>query len=303
MADSFIQVNPDSTGKLLDTDQQVIPATGNTVQRERVVSVRGDDASATLRPQVENPPLLGAVRLAVAQLGEIRKTLRQRSADAGDVRRFSAKRYGSQLLRMTGIESLAVAQTELEHAELTRAGRRYLYGPSGTSDSLATRQSILASSCDLLLWNSAPRGGPTLFLDLVNFMLLSGTPGVAASLLGTVTANPVATAVTSTNRSTVTVLNTSGSNQSNYGTIIVSAGMALPLSAAAPSYSWFPLAQIDNLSQTASIAQGPSQWAEVKGRLAAPPGHGIAFHIYGAAGTSPLFAVSFIWVELQLDME
>ncbi len=300
MADGVIQVNPDSTGKKLDTEELARAADGVVVERERVVLQRPGDPSSSMRPEFSSPTLLGAVRSAVAQLGEIRKTLRQRGAESADIRRFNPKRAGQSLLRMTGVESLAVAQVEPPYTEATRAGRRFCWSYPAGAEAVTARSSFPASSCDLILWNSAPPGGPTIFLDLAAVYFNGGSTATAAVLGIVPSPLPIAGSVTlPSNFSTANPMSTSGSSRGAVGQILVATGMTMPSRPDGSKTTFYPIAG----GPHAGAAASPEGFGfgDVGGRFAAPPGHGLCFVVQSSSANT--YGISLAWVELALDME
>lgn len=294
MADGFIGVNPDSSGKKLDTEELVRPTDGLLVERERIVLQRPGDASSSLRPEVSNPPLLGAVRLAVAQLGEIRKTLRQRVSDSADVRRFSVKRAGQQLLRMTGLESLAVAPVEMPNQEAARAGQRFAGWAKGVTPGQTTLPAVTVAPTTSLV-NTAPPGGPTCFIDSVGMWCDTGTQAAGASLFLCLSDGPVGYSALATNGFNIQSGSTTGSGKTQFlqapnGSLTKWLGLA-----------WFLVNS--NLSPAGANQGAGSLGQPLGGAVAVPPGYGLGLCILSGAGTSPTFGYSIMWSEAFADME
>lgn len=304
MADGVIVVQPDSTGKSLDTEQVVRASDGATVQRERIVLQHADDPSGSRLPEFASRPIAGALWAIESAVQHMRKSLERAPAHA-EHRRFSFRNVGASPLRMTNNGSLAVAQVESARAEAARAGLRFWGGtnPINLTPALSPRTSGLSTS-SLSLVNTAPETGPSIFVDMVSCWITTAAPVPGATLFAAVSTAPINASYTIS--TTMFGASCSGSSRAPYGqwtnTTIT---LPNPVKGSGNSVSptnqatWFPLIVMDG---TGFAGSGGTVYTD--GGIAIPPGHCLAFFVLSSQTTiGATFGVNCLWTELKAEME
>lgn len=212
-------------------------------------------------------------------------------------RRFTPLRGGEMELpvRMTPLESLAVAQTEPEGMELTRSGRRVFLGNNAAITGIAVVQALPTTAAQWVIWNADAQ--KTYFFEEIGAYLTSGTPALGGLLLGTIFRTPAQVGASATGTA---LLNGSGGNSRSNA--IVKSGVTIT-DPAAPV--WYFLAN-NPAAGTPAAFPGAGAFFEnrdIRGRLAVPPGYGLGLAIVATDGTTELFAPFASWVEIETDME
>lgn len=209
------------------------------------------------------------------------------------LRRFVANSLGGSLrdLRMTGHESLAVAQVEPKDFELSRSGRRFIGGNQIIANGIAPVSAIPTTTATLALYNADP--SKSYAIEQLGFWLGSGTPAAGATLMATVSpakiASPPAAMATGYG-----VASASGGSQSSKA--LWAAAVTLPGSPA-----WIQILSTLQLA-AANVGQGDGI-LKLAGALVVPPGHCLGLAILSGAGTTPLYGISCIHSELQAELE
>ena len=194
-------------------------------------------------------------------------------------------------LRLTTIESLAVAQIEPEFAGVAARGSRYGGGCQVIANGIAPVAAIPTTTATLMLYNTDDATGLAILVDYVSFCLGSGTPAAGATLWACITnGKPAAVPAAATNYSSQAITNTGLVSVARCATAIT-----IPSGSA-----WFQVATSMQLA-AANVGQGDSP-AALRGILI-PPGYGMGLAILSGAGTTPLYAISALWSELELDIE
>lgn len=214
-----------------------------------------------------------------------------------EVRRFAKNGIGAdRMLRSTVLESLAVAIVEAENVECARAGRRFCGGTQIIANGIAPVAAIPTTTATLGLYNAEPAGGRSLVIDRLGFYLGSGTAAAGATLLAAVSTGQLATAV--------------AANATGYGSQSMSGsgsqtrarwGTALTFPTSPIANAWIQILSTQQLA-AANVGQGDGQ-VELKGAFIVPPGYCLGFAILSGAGTTPLYAITAQWTELELDLE
>jgi hypothetical protein len=192
-------------------------------------------------------------------------------------------------LRLTGNQSLAVAQLESPGALLAAAGKRFSGGCQVIASGIAPVSAIPTSTSTLALYNTD--ASKSLVMDSIGFVLGSGTAAAGATLYlcvsnGIVIAAQIPTAAS--NYSSQCMGKATNTSVARWGTAVT-----IPVS------SWFQALSSPILA-AANIGQGDS--TPLSG-IVIPPNHCLGIAILSGAGTSPLFSVSASWSELALDLE
>lgn len=296
MADGYIQVQPDSTGKKLDTDEQVRPSDGATVERERIVLARPSDASASMRAEVHSPSSVGVLKTIAGSLTSIGRTLRETTLRPS-VRRFTdGVRGGFSSLRMTGLESLATAQAELPFAEIARSGRAFLLSNQIGSNTNSSTTALSTTTPGLQIVNFAPPGGPTAFIKTAIMTCSVSVSGL--QLMGTLSSQPFPPG-------TFTIGNyangyNSWSNLSGSGRApfcrINTQSVAFPFPPGTTNgLFWFALTP----QATATASSTVQHW---DGFIAIPPRHALGLAMWSSTSQSGA-NFSILLAEHQADME
>lgn len=213
------------------------------------------------------------------------------------IRRFTRAASGHQVpLRLTNIESLAVAKVEPDFAELARAGRLFHGGNQIIANGIAPVTAIPTTTATLALYNAEAAGGASYLIHRLGFWLGSGTPTAGATLLATVSPAPIASPPTGngTGYGSASSSGSSRTTRSRWTTAVT-----LPTSPTSPA--WMPVQSTFQLA-AANVGQGDG-WAELKGMLLVPPGYCLGLAILSGTGTTPLYGVGASWAELELDLE
>src|SRR4051794_19359775 len=106
---------------------------------------------------------------------------------------FKVAQGADQEHRLTSMQSLAIAQTELQLTEAARSGRLFHGGTGIIANGIAPDTAIPTTTAKLALFNAEPDGGRSLILDQVAFALGSGTPAAGAALFVAVSNGKLAT--------------------------------------------------------------------------------------------------------------
>lgn len=199
---------------------------------------------------------------------------------------------GMTTARATSFESLAIAQVEGPNSEAARAGRRFIGGNNIIANGIAPVSAIPTTTATLALYNSAPDGGRSLHIDRITFWLGSGTAAAGATLFGTVSPAPIATAPTAM-ATGYTISSASGSTNSSYG--IFTTAVTVPTTPAAPA--WIALSSSFQAA-AANVGQGDGA-VECAGGIIVPPRRALCLGILSGAGTSPLYGISIVWNEFE----
>lgn len=192
--------------------------------------------------------------------------------------------------RLTGLQSLAVAQIEPMNAEAARAGVRFGGGTQIIANGIAPVAAIPTTTATLYLYNGDPTR--SYLVDQLDFYLGSGTAAAGATLLATVakltSAAPTANATGYGSQSMSGSSRTSKAFWSTAGTL-------------AAGTNWVPMISTLQLA-AANVGQG-DQVQQTWGSILVPPGYVLGIAILSGAGTTPLYAIGAIWDELELDLE
>lgn len=213
----------------------------------------------------------------------------------GVFRRFQALRSGKGPIdaRLTGAESLAVAQVEPPGMEMSRAGRRFNLGYSAAPTGIAPVQALPTTAAQWLIWNADPTRA--YWMETLGVYDTSGTPGVGGVLLAALVSLPANTGGSSAGISVA-----SASNGGLASKAIVKSAVTITQPAAP---TWVPIA--DNPSPNVGAFPGSATMVNrnLFGQLVIPPNQGLALAVLALAGTTPLFAPFGTWCELESDLE
>lgn len=198
--------------------------------------------------------------------------------------------------RFTLQESLAVAQVETEHTEMTRAGRRFSAILSTTGE--APVQAVPTTTAAAVLYNPDP--ARAYVIDSITSILLSGTPAGGASILSIIA--PVNGAIASSATGFGIASQSAGGLQSK-----ALSAVAYTLATVAVPYAWVvaPGQASNQITVSTAIASAPGGLvtADVRGRIILPPGKLLGLQTLSGAGTAPLFMYGVNWHEIELDLE
>lgn len=195
-----------------------------------------------------------------------------------------------QSLLSSILGSLKTAQFEPDRALVSAAGRRYYGGCQVIASGVAPVAAIPTTTATLFLWNGEAAGGASYVIEEINYALGSGTAAAGAALMVCVT-NIAQTAPTAaSNYATQSCSDGSRASRAVWG-----AGITVATSAWKIAGSSFQLA-------AANVGQGPDPYRP-NGALVIPPGYGLGIAILSGTGTSPLYSLSALWAEIDLDLE
>lgn len=195
-------------------------------------------------------------------------------------------------IRLTGIQSLSIAQTEAPYLEMARAGRRMHGGTQILANGIAPVQAIPTTAATLALYNNdTNNNGLSLVVDWLNVFLGSGTSAAGLSVFAAIAKPTTAPTVNATGYGTSPMSGTSRGPKALWAT-----GLTLPA-----GVNWSALVSTLN-SASANVGQGDN-FIDLGGRLIVPPGYALAIGLLAGAGTTPLFGVSAQWAEVELDLE
>lgn len=189
------------------------------------------------------------------------------------------------------IGSAKMAQVEPPRTLTSAMGRRFSGGCQVIASGIAPVVAIPTTTATLALFNGEDDGGASLVIERVGFALGSGTPAAGATLLLCVTNIKLATVPTMESNYAVQSLSAGGRRSK----ALWKAGATVATSA------WFHAASSPQLA-AANIGQGGDQYIG-DGEIVIPPGFALGIAIWSGAGTTPLYTVSAVWSELDLDRE
>lgn len=217
-------------------------------------------------------------------------------ADIGDAKtkgepgRWTANQTATSYTRMSGTGATRVSQTEQPGLEMSRAGRRFYIGQSAALTGIAPVQAMPTTAAQWVIWNTSLT--KSLVFDSVGMYLTAGTAGVASMVFGANVTLPA----TSSTKSGITIASSSGSSQTSVA--LVNSGVTVT-SPAAPAWRYLCRTQTADTVLLNVAAVEPY----VEGRIIVPPLRGLGLCVIAPTGTSPLYAPTAEWVEIELDLE
>lgn len=213
----------------------------------------------------------------------------------GEARRFvyNGLAAASRTLRLSGYDSLAVANVEPELFELSRAGRRFIGGNQIIANGIAPVAAIPTVTATLALYNAESAGGKSLSIEQLGLWLGSGTPAAGLTLLATVSPRPIATAPTgmATGYGIASASGSTSASKALWATAVTLPGIP----------AWMQILSSFQLA-AANVGQG-DLIAKIHGALLVPPGHALGLAILSGAGTSPLYGISAMHSEIDAALE
>jgi hypothetical protein len=217
----------------------------------------------------------------------------------GIAQRF-VQRAASQLAsRFTELGSLAVDQVKESGDEMTRAGCRYHLSAEGATG-VAAGVTIPSTAASWMLYNPIANN-VTAWIDRIAAVNNSGTGGATGGAIWVCLVPPKfapsSIATVSTANVTIQNANPASTKQSN---LVCTSGVTLQNAAVG---NWFPVAS--STSATAVLLNGyliDSGW-DIRGKIAIPPGCGLAMYVVMAIANSPVFVPLFSWREYASDTE
>ncbi|CAB4188168.1 hypothetical protein UFOVP1165_61 [uncultured Caudovirales phage] len=210
--------------------------------------------------------------------------------------RFAQRMAGIMGVSMTSNGSVRVAQVEGPDDEGTRAGLRF-YLSAGGATGIAPVQALPSTAAQWMLWN--PNGNTvTAFIDVLGVMLNSGTAGAGGTFY-VCPVPPKFAPATVPSVSTANALITDANPISTRGSNLICVSSQTLLNAVASN--WL----LTGFMNPAGTILGQTQMEnrDIRGKLAIPPGCGLAFAVVSPTGTTPLFSPYASWREYASDME
>lgn len=215
----------------------------------------------------------------------------------GFAQRFIQRATGLVSARLTANQSLAVAQVEGEGDEITRAGLRYHMSGLGAAG-VAPVQALPSTAAQWLIYN--PISNPVVaFLDRLGVTLLSGTAGAGGAVLACIMPPKFAPNTIPTVSTSGIVVQNANAISAKSSNLIVASGQTLQNAAAG---NWFPIAEMNPNGTLLGQTYLDSGW-DIRGKLAIPPGCGIALAVISPTGTTPLYVPIASWREYAADVE
>jgi hypothetical protein len=195
--------------------------------------------------------------------------------------------YGS----CSGHGALRVAQVDQQHAELTRAGRRFTLGYSSAPTGIAPVTAIPTTAAQWVITNTS--SVDTFTFDSLGVHLHSGTAAAGISVYACLFTAPAQSGfATGISAQSLSFSSTSSSSAS------VKSGVTVT-NPAAPA--WFLVAKSDSANTAVGAVSAVN--FELKGGLMLPPGKSLGLATLSGTGTSPLFIPVATWTESEQDLE
>jgi hypothetical protein len=215
----------------------------------------------------------------------------------GIAQRFVQRLAGMATLRLTQLGSLAIAATEGEGDEATRAGIRFHMNASGATG-IAPVQALPSTAAQWMIYN--PQGNPvSAFLDALGISLATGTAGAGGSVLVCPVGPSFApSTIPTTSAANVKIMNANPVSQKQSQLIVVS-GQTLQNAAVG---NWSPIGCFMNPAGTI-LGQTQMDQRDIRGKLVIPPGCGLGICVISPTGTTPLFTPYATWREYTADLE
>lgn len=212
----------------------------------------------------------------------------------GLISRFSrGGNQSQQQIRLTGMGSLAVTQVEGPRTERLRAARRFGGGTQIIANGIAPVAAIPTVTATLALYNAEADGGKSYLIDHLHVWLGSGTPAAGLTVLATVSPGKIASppAGMATGFGAASLSGSGVGTKARWATAVTLPGTP----------AWVAL--MSSLQLAAANAGEGDQPYQADGGLLVPPGYALGLAILSGAGTTPLYGVSCIWDEMELDLE
>lgn len=210
-------------------------------------------------------------------------------------RRFIALKGGAaeRDVRLTHLESVAVGQVEPFGYELTRAGRRFFIGWTGTVPTgIAPVQAFPTTAAQWVIANLDT--AKSYVFETLGAMLFSGTSGLGGTLLACQFVSPAAIAGFAAGLAV---------QSASFSAIGSKAGVKASITITSPALpNWFPVAE----ASAAAAQVGPTHAIinrVVRGCVILPPGVCLGLAVLAPTGTTPLYLPVAEWVEIESDLE
>lgn len=216
----------------------------------------------------------------------------------GVYRRFQGLRVAKGIIdaRFTFTESLAVDQVGLPKQEMTRAGRRFFIGYNAAVTGIAPVQALPTTAAQWVLWNADPN--MTYFLEELGAVLLSGTPGLGASLWACLFTAPAQIGALAAGLGVQSASQGGRASKALLKSGITITGPTAP--------NWFRVDESKSGITAAAFSTGYSNGLvndRLEGAIAVQPGMGLGLVVMGPAGTTPLYGPTGRWIEAETDAE
>lgn len=199
--------------------------------------------------------------------------------------------------RLSQFGSLAFAKAEPDGVDLTRAGRRFYLGDSGSITGSDPVQAVPTTAAQWVIFNP-PNLRKTLFFEEIGMFVTAGTPGAGGILLGCLFSLPLVVAPgTLATGFSIQNMNPASTqvSQASIKSAITISNPAAPV--------WFPLAENPSPNVGAFPGAGGASRRDLAGKIAVPPGYGLGLAALALAGTNPKYAPFAQWVELETENE
>ncbi|MES2359927.1 MAG: hypothetical protein V4529_16430 [Gemmatimonadota bacterium] len=203
---------------------------------------------------------------------------------------FATKQSGDVINRVTQTGAASVSITEPEGVDMTREGRRFMLGNNAAITGIAPVQTVQTTAAQWGITNPATNTKTAVF-DMLGVWLVSGTAGT--------TGNVVAVAPFTTPAQTSFTAGLAIANCNPLSTATSALVCKATITITAPTAPvWTPIAQSPSAASAAILSLALVNY-EIRGRIILPPGSSLALNVYGAAGSTPLFAPIASWYEVE----
>jgi hypothetical protein len=210
-----------------------------------------------------------------------------------EVRRFFPLKSGKGDIevRATHLESLAVDPVAPDGLELTRGGRRFVWGPQNGVTGIAPVAALPTTAAQWVLWNGDQN--QAYVIDQLGALLVSGTAAAGLVLLACLFQQPVQSGASVVG---MQISSASTGYRTSKGLLKSAVTVTQP---ATPT--WFPVAKGD--SANTGVLSVAAENRDLRGRIIVPPNAGLGLCVLSGAGTTPLFAPFGMHTEIELDLE
>lgn len=193
--------------------------------------------------------------------------------------------------RLTNLGSRAFDQVAPPFFELARSSR-IQSASLAFANAISPVQSLPSTTATTLLFTAGPRSVVPLF---VGCYLVSGTADLGATLLVSALSGPITSSIPTANGTGWTTQVTRGGAYNAPAGLVVSA-QTVP----AGNLNWIPMASCQNGQST---TPGTGCVARLDGLFVCPPGYGLAAAVLSGAGTSAKWGISYVWSEVDVDID
>lgn len=173
-------------------------------------------------------------------------------------------------------------------------GQRFCAGLQLLSSGIAPKQAIPSLSPTLCLYNGD--SSQSYVVRYIHKWLASGTAAAGSTLLVALSPNALSPVPTQ-NATNFKIQKLGPSSTSETSSALLASGVTLPNSPQAPV--WISICSDFQLA-AANLGQGDAV-TNLNGMIVIPPGYGMGIDIISGSGSSPLYGVTVVWDEVNLN--